>query len=117
MPYLIQRKSDGMFLKNKDYHSYGCGFRSPEEHNFTKNKSECKPFKSLSGAKHSRVWDYYVRNWVPFEPDNPEHNNEEKNRIYGLTGMMDGQKQFFIMRKKTEEELEYRIVEVKVIIK
>lgn len=49
--FLIRRKADQKFYKNYGYHSgYG------KEH-WTKTLSECKPFKTIGGAKTSRAWN------------------------------------------------------------
>jgi hypothetical protein len=50
--YMIQRKSDNAFYKNREgYHPPG------KDTAWSKNMSECKPFRSKTGAKQSRIWN------------------------------------------------------------
>jgi len=120
--YLIQRKSDGMFFLNKGFHSFhehshadnmkgefGAGHPS----NWTKNKSECRPFKTIGGAKSSRGWvhtlyfnaaDCYKCKVMGIDDrgyyDMPLADRRNHNHF----------------RKMTEAEQPYRIIEVKVSI-
>ncbi len=58
--YLIQRKADGKYWINKDFHScHTWGNDEQREQNWTDNKAKCRPFKSISGAKASRGWSKY----------------------------------------------------------
>ncbi len=49
--FLIRRKVDGKFFKNKTRPDY-----DKAENNWSEKMSECNPFKTTAGAKTSRGW-------------------------------------------------------------
>jgi len=104
--YLIQRKSDGKFFKNKTYSGYNhdC-FSDEKDAHWSVNADECKPFKTIGGAKSSRGWVGHKRILDPaknckicFENNKPTNGHWYCWRFV----------------KRTEEELPYRIVSVNV---
>jgi hypothetical protein len=101
--YLIQRKSDGKFFKNKDHSGWlRDEYSDNQDPHWTANKEECKPFKNIGGAKASRGWvdKKLIR----------DSTKECKVCIKNTTGHWDHWKWV----KRTEEELPYRIVPVTV---
>lgn len=102
--YLIQRKSDGKFFKNKDYRGYNHdSFSDEKDSHWSENKELCKPFKTIGGAKSSRGWVGYKRILDPaqdckicFEANKPANGHWHHWKFV----------------KRTEEELPYRVVPV-----
>lgn len=58
MPYVIRRKSDGKYWRNKDYHTDGHwrvrGIPSEEDPRFVEDINTVKPFMTKGGPKISR---------------------------------------------------------------
>ena len=105
--YLIQRKSDGKYFRNRDFKGYYSDkYGKVEDAGWTKHKSECKPFKTVNGAKQSRGWvsKKFIRSdeQCPLCQKGVEHSEDYYKHWKCV--------------ERTEEELPYRIVEVKVSI-
>jgi hypothetical protein len=49
--YIIQRKADGLFYKN------GSGYYSTPHSAWSSRLSDCRPFKTIGGAKTSSGWN------------------------------------------------------------
>lgn len=85
MPFVIRRKSDGKFWRNKDYHSdHHCRIGPGEEdYRFVEDVSEVKPFFSVAGAKSSRCpvdakGDRTWREWMYTTPELRDKLTQER---------------------------------------
>src|ERR1035437_9540769 len=111
--YLIQRKSDGKFFKNKTYSGYNHdSFSDEKDAHWSVNADDCKPFKTIGGAKSSRGWVGHKRVLIVLDGDKDAaqkceicfENNKPTN----------GHWHHWKRVKRTEEELPYRVVSVAV---
>ena len=51
--YLLRRKSDGKYFRNLSFRS-AKSYRKNQDHNWTDNPGDCKPFRNKMGAWLSR---------------------------------------------------------------
>lgn len=51
--FLIRRKSDGKYFKNRQSYAGRC---SPKDDEWTSDPNDCQPFRTIAAAKTSRGW-------------------------------------------------------------